>query len=67
MDRTYQPFAVMVRADAGTDRGRRVADVLPWTAGQGMRDGRPTAYVCRSFACERPAADATELLARLSM
>jgi uncharacterized protein len=62
MDRTYQPFAVLVRSDPNGDRASRLAAQLPWVAGQGMRDGRPTAYVCRSFACDQPVTDAAALL-----
>jgi uncharacterized protein YyaL (SSP411 family) len=31
-----------------------------------MVDGRPTAYVCRGFVCDRPTTDPTELAALLT-
>jgi uncharacterized protein len=65
MDGTHQPFAVLVRADPGSPRAERLAALLPWVGRQGMRDGRPAAYVCRNFACERPVADPADLAERL--
>ena len=61
MDRTYQPFAVLVRRATDGDRAERLTRLLPWTAGQGLLDGSPAAYVCRNFACERPVTDADGL------
>ena len=34
---------------------------VPLLAGRPMLDGRPTAYVCRGFVCDRPVTDPTEL------
>jgi hypothetical protein len=36
---------------------------IPLLAGRGMIDGRPTAYVCRDYVCERPVVDPDELFA----
>jgi uncharacterized protein YyaL (SSP411 family) len=38
---------------------------VPLLAGRPMLDGRPTAYVCRGFVCDRPVADVAELVAKL--
>ncbi len=65
VDSTYQPFAVLVRTDPGSERARRLETTLPWVAGQGMREGRPAAYVCRDFACERPTTDPVALAEQL--
>jgi uncharacterized protein len=34
---------------------------VPLLAGRTMRDGAPTAYVCRGFVCDRPVTDPAEL------
>jgi len=57
VNRTYQPFVVLVAVDAKADASRRLLDLLPWVGGQTMREGKPTAYVCRNFVCERPTTD----------
>ncbi len=61
VERSFQPFVVLVRIEPGSPEAARLAEQLPWLSGYGMRDGRPTAYVCRNFACEMPVTDATEL------
>ena len=38
-----------------------VAASVPLLAGRRLLDGRPTAYVCRNFACQRPTTDPAEL------
>jgi uncharacterized protein YyaL (SSP411 family) len=37
----------------------------PLLADRPLREGRPTAYVCRGFVCDRPVVDVDELVARL--
>lgn len=37
------------------------AAAVPLLAGRHLLDGRPTAYVCRNFACQRPTTDPAEL------
>ena len=39
--------------------------LLPWIGAMGMRDGRPTAYVCREFTCQAPTTDAAVLRTQL--
>ena len=48
------------------DRGRRVAELAPFAAGMGLVEGRPAAYVCRDFACQRPITDPGELAEALA-
>jgi hypothetical protein len=59
----YMPFTVLVPI---VDRHRdALARVLPWTASMRAADGAPTAYVCRSFTCNRPTSSAEELRTQL--
>ena len=48
----YRPFAVIVRVDPSDQSALAVH--MPWIADMKMLNGRPTAYVCRDFACEAP-------------
>jgi hypothetical protein len=66
VDSGYQPFVMLVRVDAGGDRASELAGLMPWIGGYTMRDGRPTAYVCRDFVCDEPTTDPAELAARLA-
>ena len=56
----FRPNMVIVVSDGegipGTER-------IPLLAGRGMIDGRPTAYVCRNYVCERPVFEPDELFA----
>ena len=61
----YLPFAVVVPVEPG-ERQDELARVLPFIQAMQMRDGRPTAYVCRDFTCSEPATDAFSLRERLS-
>ena len=58
----YRPNSVVVRVvPAHRDA---LAELLPWTSSMTMRDGQPTAYLCRHFACDAPvtSADALRIL-----
>jgi uncharacterized protein YyaL (SSP411 family) len=50
--RRYRPSSVVVRVDPA--HRDALAELLPWTSGMTMRDGRPTAYMCRDFTCDAP-------------
>jgi uncharacterized protein YyaL (SSP411 family) len=39
---------------------------LPIFTGKGLRDGRPTAYVCRGYACDEPTADPERAAAQVA-
>lgn len=41
------------------------ADGVPLLADRPLLDGRPTAYVCRGFVCDRPTSDPAELVEQL--
>ena len=58
--RRFLPTAVSVAAPPGTG-----ADLTPLLADRPLVDGRPTAYVCRHFACQRPVTDPAALSAQL--
>ena len=56
----FRPNMVIVACEGegipGTER-------IPLLAGRGMIEGRPTAYVCRNYVCERPVVEPDELFA----
>ncbi|MDE0263853.1 MAG: thioredoxin domain-containing protein [Bryobacterales bacterium] len=56
----FRPNMVIVVSEGeripGTER-------IPLLAGRGMIEGRPTAYVCRNYVCERPVVEPDELFA----
>ncbi|HSE82668.1 MAG TPA: thioredoxin domain-containing protein [Gaiellaceae bacterium] len=54
----YRPNAVFAFSPEPTD-------VIPLLAGKDLLDGRPAAYVCERFACQRPVTTAGELAALL--
>ena len=55
----FHPNTVFAFAPAPTD-------AVPLLAGKGLVDGRSAAYVCESFACQRPVTSAKELGALLA-
>ena len=56
--RGYLPNKIVVRAEAA-DQG------LPLLAGRTLVDGRPTAYVCRNYTCQKPVTSPDELAEQL--
>ena len=52
--------AIVQHAERETEGGG-----LPLLAGKRPLDGRPTAWVCREYACRRPTTDPGELAAQL--
>jgi uncharacterized protein YyaL (SSP411 family) len=62
--RHYLPWAVVIPLVPGAP-AEPSSVALPHLDAMGMRDGRPTAYVCREFTCEAPVIDAAALEAKL--
>ena len=56
--RGYLPNKIVVRAEQPNER-------LPLLAGRALLEGRPTAYVCRNYACQTPVSSPDELAAQL--
>ena len=57
----YLPSKVVVRSDGANEH----PDVVPLLKERSSIDGRPTAYVCENFVCQRPTTDTSDLLAQL--
>jgi uncharacterized protein YyaL (SSP411 family) len=55
----YLPFTLVLAVTP--DRQRQLAGRLPWLAAMGPVDGKPAAYVCRNFTCDRPVTTEEEL------
>ena len=62
--RHYLPWAVTIPVAPGAPQASRMT--LAHLDAMGMRDGRPTAYVCRDFTCQEPVTDAAALGVQLS-
>jgi uncharacterized protein YyaL (SSP411 family) len=62
--RRYLPFSVFVAAEPGAQQDE-LARHLPFVGAMGPVEGRPTAFVCRGFTCERPVTDPGDLAALL--
>jgi uncharacterized protein YyaL (SSP411 family) len=56
----YAPDLVIAPFEPGSDLGS-----LPLFAGKGQRDGQPTAYVCRGYACDAPTSDPAQVSAQV--
>jgi uncharacterized protein YyaL (SSP411 family) len=63
--RHYLPFAVVVPVAPG-DRQERLGTLMPFVSAMRMTDGRPTAFVCRAFACREPVTAVDALSAQLA-
>ncbi len=66
VNRSYQPFATVVPIDPGSGEASKLLALLPWVGAYAMTGGRPTAYVCRNFACDSPTTDPRELAAAMT-
>jgi uncharacterized protein len=54
----FRPHVVLAGGPEGTERPELMRD-------RGLVDGRPAAYVCEHFACQRPVTEPAELAASL--
>ena len=63
VNRPFLPFAVVVPSMPVSERLERLA---PAIAAMRPPDGRPTAYVCRDFACQAPTSDPDTLAGLLA-
>ena len=60
----YLPGAVSLLVEPGAHQAA-VGARLSWVGAMEMRDGRPTAYLCRDFSCQAPVTDPDALRAQL--
>jgi uncharacterized protein YyaL (SSP411 family) len=54
-----------VDSDASSAETQAATEIMPLLRERKLIGGRPTAYVCENFACQRPVNDPTELAAQL--
>jgi len=62
--RRFLPFALTVPVEPGAPQ-ERLARIVPFIGAMSLRNGRPTAWVCRDFTCQAPTTDPDELAAQL--
>ena len=60
VSRRHLPFAVTMIVEPGPQQ-ERLARTVPLIGAMTMKDGQPTAYVCRDFACQQPTSNVQEL------
>jgi uncharacterized protein YyaL (SSP411 family) len=60
----FLPFAIVLLVEPGAHQSA-LAERLPFVGPMTLRDGKPTAYVCRNFTCDEPIVDPDELGRRL--
>ena len=61
----YLPNKVVALLDPSWSNAAEIARRVPLLAGKTMLDGKPTAYVCRNYACQAPTTDPTVLAQQL--
>jgi len=49
ISQSYNPNRVVL-----FKKGENLSAIAPWTDSQTMLDEKPTAYVCKDFACNQP-------------
>ncbi len=57
----YLPNKVLILKDDFSD----VSELIPFLESREMIDGKPTAFVCENFTCQRPVTESDELLEQL--
>ncbi|MGM0545872.1 MAG: thioredoxin domain-containing protein [Bacteroidota bacterium] len=55
----FLPRSVIILNDPEDDK---IGKLIPYLSDFGMRDGKPTAYVCQNYACELPTNDPEKML-----
>lgn len=55
----FLPRAVVIFHDP---EDNKIRDLVPYISDFGMKDGKPTAYVCQNYACELPTTDPDKML-----
>jgi len=60
VSRHHLPFAVTMVVEPGAQQ-ERLARTVPLIDAMAMKDGQPTAYLCRDFACQEPICTPVEL------
>ena len=60
----FLPGVVSLVVEPGAHQ-TALAERLPWVGAMEMRDGLPTAYLCRDFACQAPVTDPEAFRAQL--
>ncbi len=60
----FLPGAVSLVVEPGAHQ-TAIAERLPWVGAMAMRDGVPTAYLCRDFTCQAPVTDPEVFRAQL--
>ena len=55
----FLPRAVIIFHDS---EDNRIRDLVPYLSDFGMKEGKPTAYVCQNYACELPTNDPDKMM-----
>ena len=63
LHRRFLPEKVLAVIPA--DHAENWARLFPWTEGRTLKDGKPTAYVCRNYSCQLPATTVEDFLQQL--
>lgn len=64
LERDFRPS--MVTLFQTPETRSQLSAAAPFTAEMKMRDGQPTAYVCKNFSCNQPTTDLDKMLASLT-
>jgi len=62
LNSVYKPGKVVLLKDSAN--AEKLAELAPFTKEQQMVDGKPTVYICRNYACEKPINSLDELKER---
>jgi uncharacterized protein YyaL (SSP411 family) len=64
-DRAGAPNKVVLVRPEG-EQGEVISEIAPFAALQVAKDGKPTLYLCRDFACELPTHDVGHVVEQLA-